>query len=402
MKSVGNFYLAKEIGSGAFGTIYKCKIKNEMNIEFDTRERMRANRGVACKAIKQKSIKPLSKKYLLEEINIMMRSKHPNVINFLELKKTTNNIYIFMEFWNGGDLTNFIKLKGNRLNETLVKIILKQITKGLSHLNENQILHRDLKPDNIFLNFPNYKENEIVPDSYIEEFDHESEEIEVILGDLGFSRALDQQDLATSFWGTPLNMAPEIMNWESYDSKVDMWSMGIVMYELLVGFTPFTGSSLYDLAIKVNKGDYGVPKDIKLSLNCVDLLTKFLQYEPKNRIKLEEVLQHPFFSEEETVILSASEIQDQGSSLEIPSSINEISDKNSIMLNVKDNSAFSCHYDKTIALLKKKQEHKKENIQNSKINKEVPENYLSNEEESDDEECELLLSSIDEECKFGN
>ena len=136
MKTVDNFYLTKVIGGGAYGVVYQCKIKNEENIESETRTRMRKGRRVACKMIKQKNIKSRIKKYLIQEIDIMMNIMHPNILRFLEAKKTSNNIYIFTEFCNGGDLRRFLELKGGKLDEKVVKIIIRQIAKGLNHLNE--------------------------------------------------------------------------------------------------------------------------------------------------------------------------------------------------------------------------------------------------------------------------
>ena len=193
------------------------------------------------------NLKEKVRQQILQEIMAMQGINHKNVLRLLECKKSANNIYIFTELCNGGDLRRFLELKNEKLDEKLVKIIIQQIAEGLSHLNENQILHRDLKLDNIFLNFPNYKVSGIVPDSYIEEFDHEMEEIEIIIGDLGFARSLENKALTKSNVGTPLNMAPEIMNGDYYNSKVDIWSLGTMMYELLVGFTPFIGISLNDL-----------------------------------------------------------------------------------------------------------------------------------------------------------
>lgn len=266
MKTVDNFYLTKIIGAGAYGSVYICKIKKEELIEPDTRDRMRPGRRVACKMIKQKNIKAKIKKYLIQEIEVMMSIKHDNILRFLEAKKTSNNIYIFFEFCNGGDLRRLLDLKGGKLDESLTQIIVKQLVEGLNHLNDNKSMHRDLKLDNILINFPDYNGEATVPDEYIQDFDPTEERIEVIIGDLGFARNLGQQDMATSYCGTPLNMAPEIINGRHYDTKVDIWSLGTMIYELLVGFAPFTGVDPYDLANNVNAGNYGVPKNIKLSL----------------------------------------------------------------------------------------------------------------------------------------
>ena len=152
------------------------------------------------------------------------------------------------------------------MDEKVVKLIIEQIAEGLHYLHENDAVHRDLKLDNILLNFPGYSGSGLAPDDFVESFDPATQELEVVIGDLGFARSLGSQDMTTSYCGTPLNMAPEIMNGHYYNSKVDIWSLGTMMYELLVGFAPFTGSDPNDLADRVNKGDYGVPRNVRLSL----------------------------------------------------------------------------------------------------------------------------------------
>jgi serine/threonine protein kinase len=106
---------------------------------------------------------------------------------------------MFVEFCNGKDLRNLLEIKGNKLDEKLVRKITKQIVDGLCHLNKQGTVHRDLKLDNIMINFPEYDKAGLVPESYIENFDHEKEEIEVIIGDLGFAKSLGSAGLATSY-----------------------------------------------------------------------------------------------------------------------------------------------------------------------------------------------------------
>ena len=357
MKTVDNFILTKVIGGGAYGVVYVCEIKNKNNMEPETKKRMRAGRKVACKMINQKNVKARIKKYLVQEIEVMMSITHDNILRFLEAKKTTNNIYIFFEYWNGGDLRKFVDFHDGKLNEKLCKVILRQLAEGLNHLNEKKTMHRDLKLDNILLNFPDYPDDGPVSEDYLANFDYTKDRIEVIIGDLGFARSLDA-GLAESYWGTPLNMAPEIMNGEYYDTKVDIWSFGTIMYELLVGFTPFTGQDPSDLANNVNVGQYGVPKNIKLSLQWLDLLNRCLQYNSKKRINHSDILKHPFMEEEEDadkISLSTSVGPDQRSFFEPPESCEDINEKNAHILSIKDSCLFNDTYQKTLQRFVEKQ-----------------------------------------------
>ncbi|CAI2387319.1 unnamed protein product [Moneuplotes crassus] len=341
MKTVDNFYLAKEIGSGQYGTVYLCEICKEENIKSDTLKRIRKGRRITCKMIKHKAMRMGTrlKKYLIQEIKIMMNTNHPNIIRFLEAKETKNNTYIFMEFCNGRDLSTLLELKGGKLGENLVRKIIKQVASGLQYLNGKGIMHRDLKLDNILVHFPEYGGKGSVSDAYIKEFDHEKEDIEIVIGDLGFAKSVQGDELSTSYVGTALYMAPEIMNGEEYTSQVDIWSLGIIIYQLLVGFVPFTGGDHSELADKVNKGDYGVPKNVELSLDCVDLLNKCLQYQPKKRISHADLIGHPFFQQSDTckkIKPSADKDPEKNFLFVGPTDSLAVSDKNSIMFNAKE------------------------------------------------------------------
>ena len=228
MKTVGNYWFVKLIGKGQYGKIYLWKIKNKKNIDPDTKKRMRKGRKVAWKMINLNKMSHKSKKHIENEVKIMMRTKHKNILRFLEVKHTklSNNIYIFFEFWNGKDLRRIVDYYEGKVNEDLWKIILREIAEGLSYLNENSTIHRDLKLDNILINFPDYTGEDFVSEEYLSTFDYTKDRIEVIIGDLGFAKTLENK-FTVSYCGTPLNMAPEIMEGNEYDSKVDIWSFGI-------------------------------------------------------------------------------------------------------------------------------------------------------------------------------
>lgn len=198
-KIVGNYKLNEELGQGAYGKVFLCRIREEQSIDPLVRERMRIGRKIACKMISVKRIHSRVRKYLLQEINLMLNLRHENILNCLEVTKSSNNIYLFIELCNGGDLKRLLKAKGGRVDEKLAFTIALQIAKGLKYLNVQEVIHRDLKLDNIMINFPNQKESKRVKQKFLEEFDPSNEDIEVIIGDLGFARSLAAGDLTTSY-----------------------------------------------------------------------------------------------------------------------------------------------------------------------------------------------------------
>mmetsp|Transcript_1985 Transcript_1985/g.2500 ORF Transcript_1985/g.2500 Transcript_1985/m.2500 type:complete len:118 (+) Transcript_1985:207-560(+) len=117
-----------------------------------------------------------------------MQVSHKNVLKFIDCKKSKSSIYLFIEFYNGGDLRRLLKLKGGKLTEKLARVVSKQLAKGLNYLNRQEIVHRDLKIDNVYVNFPDFKGPGLASDNYISKFNPDKDRIEIVIGDLGFAK----------------------------------------------------------------------------------------------------------------------------------------------------------------------------------------------------------------------
>jgi eukaryotic-like serine/threonine-protein kinase len=180
---ISNYILDQELGEGGFGKVYYCKPKHT-GIDAKVKEKLGKGKQIACKRISFRGIKNEETRSLINsEIAILKRLQHKNMLKLVDKCKSANNIYLFFEFCNGGSLRELINIKGYKPNEILIRLIMSQIVEGINYLqyfknNPNvtqsgelkSIVHRDLKSDNIMLNFPYYKKSRCVPKSFISEF----------------------------------------------------------------------------------------------------------------------------------------------------------------------------------------------------------------------------------------
>lgn len=267
MKKVGDYMFVSKLGQGQFGTVYKATKKGTDEI-------------FAIKSIEKKMVNANSKlRRLFEnEMDVMAKINHPNILHLYEYMETGNNYYLVINFCNGGDLEDHVK-KSEFLGEEESIYFLKQIMNGFKELHKHKIMHRDFKLANIFLN-----------------------DDEVVIGDFGFAKAVD--DVTTTKLGSPITMAPEVLNAEGkncrYTNKADLWSIGVCFFQMVFGKTPFNATTMQQLQRKV-KTDSGLnlnfPSSPPASKLCKDLITGLLQYDPDKRMEWKEFFQHPIFEQ---------------------------------------------------------------------------------------------------------
>ena len=146
--------------------------------------------------------------------------------------------------------------------------------------------------------------------SFLEKVDLFNHDFEVKLADFGFAKQV--QDMTETILGAPLFMAPEIMKGKAYNNQVDVWSLGVVFFEMLTGFTPFIGKDKMDLLYQIEKGVYRIPKRLKLSLPGLTFLNGCLQYDSNKRLNWDQIFEHEFWKQmpgtEEELYLYFSEV----------------------------------------------------------------------------------------------
>jgi len=290
---MNNFIVLEQICQTQFSTIFRCKNKTTKDI-------------VVLKEIIQKKTEEAPSKQVLRELLILMNFNHPNIVKFNSVFVHHSNIVIEMEFCITS-LSNTIKQISKPFHKSQIKKIIRSIACGLKYLHDHDIIHRDIKPGNVFID-----ENCIVK-----------------LGDFGSSRILnkdtkDEQKNLTPLIGTKWYKAPEIIfGNKNYSNSVDIWSLGCLFAELFLLEPLFPGSTDFEMInlifgfLGFSKEDEDILKP-KLKINykeqkenifentfdtadqeSIDLMKKMLCANPKKRINIDEILNHPYLANEE-------------------------------------------------------------------------------------------------------
>ena len=261
------YKIVKLLGEGSFGKAYLAKSDDQEDKKY------------VIKQVLMDGMTDQEKRESFNEVVILKKLDHPNIIKFKEVflqRKPVEALNIVTEFADGGDLGQKIEeQKKKPFPESQILDYITQICLALQHVHKKKILHRDLKSGNVFL-----MKSGIVK-----------------LGDFGISKGLKSTwDKAKTTVGTPYYLAPEIINNKPYDSKCDIWALGVLLYELMTFKMPFNAVSLPLLSIKINRGVYKPPPGI-YSNQIKDLLKSCLTLEPENRPSINDILQLPLIKD---------------------------------------------------------------------------------------------------------
>ena len=255
----------KELGKGGFATYYLFRSKDKEDENF-----------YAGKIIKKIEVSN-NKKSLQDEINIQKQFKdNSKVVRFKDYFEDDDNIYIILELCKNKSLLEYLYTRGGMLTEIEVKCFIFQLLQGLKSLHHKKVIHRDLKPSNLLLDDKN----------------------ELKIGDFELATQLTtDKERRFEKCGTPPYMAPEIFenNGKGYSFEVDIWSVGIIMYQLLTGNLPFKEYNLYEISKEILSFQPEFLDVSKLSIITADLIKQILVKDPMKRPSINQIVYHYFF-----------------------------------------------------------------------------------------------------------
>ena len=297
----------KQLGQGSFGRVFLVSHNQTKEL-------------YALKTIEKRKILMTYGKLdnIYDEINIHSKLYHQNIIKLYNVYEDEETINIIMEYAKEGNLYHLIKKEKNGFSEQKSYEYFIQIINAVYYLHSNNIIHRDIKPENILIGDDN----------------------KLKLCDFGWAKELTLENRST-FCGTMEYMAPEIVGSENYDYSVDIWSLGILLYELLFGHSPFNADSNKNIIFNIKKHELNYDNENKkISNSCKDLIERLLNENPQKRLRIKDILEHPFikkyskkallYTKKSSTIINEDKINNQ-----LSKNLNDVNNNN-IHINKRD------------------------------------------------------------------
>ncbi|XP_057700987.1 calcium/calmodulin-dependent protein kinase type 1D-like [Corythoichthys intestinalis] len=252
-----------KMGSGSFSEVFMVREK-------------KTGKLFALKCLKKKH---LTHSNLENEINVLKRIKHDNVVGLEDFYESRTHYYLVMQLVSGGELFDRILDKGV-FTEKDASMVIKQVLEAVGYLHENSIVHRDLKPENLL-------------------YYSADENAKIMVSDFGLSKTLEHGVMSTAC-GTPGYVAPEVLAQKPYSKTVDCWSIGVITYILLCGYPPFFEENETRLFSKIMRADYAFHSPFwdDISESAIDFIRNMMEKDPQKRFTTEQALRHPWISGE--------------------------------------------------------------------------------------------------------
>ena len=316
---IDDLLLEKCIGKGAFGEVYLTSKKGDESKKFATKkwEREEIDGQEALKF------------YLTNEINILKILNHPNIVKFDSIKKTKKHYFIVIEYCNGGELSKILeKYKeryGHPFTQEIVQHFMRQIIGAFNYMHEKKITHKDINLENILINFESEKDKE----------DLNLMKANVKIIGFGFSTygspTIAKVDAIQNKKITLHPIAFEKLKSSGqkkvtldHEQKDDIWSLGNICYEMIIGRPAFDGENKEEIIKKIQEGAYTVPTN--LSKELISFIYGMLIFDPSYRLSSKQLLKHPFITNEikEFHLIDLKQIEEEIVNNELKININKI------------------------------------------------------------------------------
>ena len=262
------YKVISKLGDGSYGTVY-------LAINVMTKQ------NIAMKKINKVKENEIDDMEIKNEIDILSKLDHPNIVKIIEFYSTPKAYYIITDFCSCGELYNQIKLQ---YTENQLAVLFYQVLSGLCYLHDKNIVHRDLKLENILI-------SEIEKDNITNE-----KYFWVKIIDFGTAKIFEKNKNEKAVVGSSYYIAPEVLH-KNYNEKCDTWSIGVILYMLIVGKAPFDGQNDEEIIENIEKGEFNSKhkKLLNSSIEVQDLVKKLLEVNVNKRLSSSDALKHPWF-----------------------------------------------------------------------------------------------------------
>ncbi|CAM4650123.1 unnamed protein product [Leuciscus chuanchicus] len=268
ISSIYQIFADEVLGSGQFGIVYGGKHR-------------KTGRDVAIKVIDKMRFPTKQESQLRNEVAILQNLHHPGIVNLERMFETPERVFVVMEKLHGDMLEMILSSEKSKLPERNTKFLVTQILVALRHLHFKNIVHCDLKPENVLL-------------ASAEPFP------QVKLCDFGFARIIGEKSFRRSVVGTPAYLAPEVLRSKGYNRSLDMWSVGVIIYVSLSGTFPFNEDE--DINDQIQNAAFMYPSTPwkEISADATDLINNLLQVKMRKRYSVDKTLSHPWLQDYQT------------------------------------------------------------------------------------------------------
>lgn len=283
-KDFGSFHtkytMGEVLGEGAYGVVRKATshdsdFQGNANVEEENNEQKVAVKCITKKRLNQKAIESLH-----QEVEILKSLDHPNIIKYVNYFENDDDIHIVMEVVDGGDL--YDRVKQRSYSEDEARGLICNLLSAIKYFHDRDVIHRDLRPENILLKSMN-------------------DDIDIKVADFGFAVKIPNESRRKTVCGAPSYIAPEILEKQPYGKSVDMWSVGVISFILLVGYPPFLDNNQIRLSEKIKNAEFIFDVDDweDISLEAIDFIKELLIVNVTTRMTVEVAICHPWIQRQQ-------------------------------------------------------------------------------------------------------